>query len=115
MFDFEKKYQGDIVVIIVNISRATIKEARDFKRLIDDELNKRTLKMVIDLNACEFLDSTFIGVLVITLKKMGELGGELRLVQPSAMAYSTLISAGTLDLFNIYESQADAVAEFIEL
>jgi len=96
MFDFEKKYQGCTVVIIDNLSRATLKEAKGFKKLIDDEIHNKTLKMVIDLSTCEFLDSTFIGVLVITLKKMGGSGGELRLVQPSDMAYRTLTTSELL-------------------
>ena len=115
MYDFEKKYLGDIVVIIVNISRATLKEAKSFKSLIDDELKKNKRKIIIDLSACEFIDSTFIGVLVVTLKKVSEAGGELRLVQPKSIAHSTLEATGTLNIFNVSETSGDALADFKEL
>ncbi len=115
MFDFEKKYLGDIVVILVNLSRATLKEAKAFRSLIDDELKGGKLKMVIDLSKCEFLDSTFIGVLVVTLKKIGDLGGELRLVEPFSIAHTTLAATGALNIFNIYHTQAEALNEFSEV
>lgn len=114
MFDFEKKYLGDIVVITVNISRATLKEAKAFRALIDDELKGNRLKMIIDLSKCEFLDSTFIGVLVVTLKKIGDLGGELRLVEPFSIAHTTLTATGALNIFNIYSSLTEALQEFSE-
>ena len=38
MLDFEKEYSSDIVIITVNISRATVKEAHEFKKFIDDEI-----------------------------------------------------------------------------
>jgi anti-anti-sigma factor len=114
MFGFEKKCCGDVVILVVNVARATLGEARLFKKLIDDELNKRTLKMVIDLSNCEFVDSTFIGVLVVTLKKISSIGGELRLVEPSFKANSTLATTRILEIFNIYKTQEEAIGVFTE-
>lgn len=115
MFGFEIKNQGDIVVITVDFSRATISEAGKFKKLIDEELSKKTLKMIIDLSNCEYLDSTFIGVLVVSLKKISEIGGELRLVEPLSISLSTLAATGILDIFNVYKTQTEAIKNFIEL
>ncbi len=112
MLDFEKKYLGDIVVVIVNISRATVKEAQNFRDLIDEELKKKKVKMIIDLSECEFLDSIFIGVLVITLKKITRMEGELRLVEPKSIAHSTLAATGTINQFNTYHTQKDALVNF---
>ncbi len=115
MVGFQKKSHGDIVVIIVDFSRATISEAGEFRKLIDAELSKKTLKVIIDLSNCEYLDSTFIGVLVVALKKISDLGGELRLVEPLPISLSALSAAGILDIFNVYKTQNEAISNFVEV
>lgn len=44
MLDFEKEYSSDIVVITVNLSRATVKEAHEFKKFIDEEIRMKKVK-----------------------------------------------------------------------
>ncbi len=115
MPDFLKDYVDDIVIITVNISRATIKEAKDFKKIIDDEIKKKKLKIIIDLSPCEFIDSTFIGVLVVTLKWLSEIGGELRLVKPVSVAHTILEATGTLNIFNLHITKQEAVKNLSEI
>lgn len=115
MPDYDKSYLKDITIIKVNITRATLREAKDFKRFINSEIAKNKLKIIIDLSQCEFMDSTFVGVLVVALKWIADLGGELRLVEPASTAHSILASTGTLNIFNIYETAEDAVADLIEI
>jgi anti-sigma B factor antagonist/stage II sporulation protein AA (anti-sigma F factor antagonist) len=58
---------------------------------------------------CEFLDSTFIGVLVVILKEVAEVGGELRLVKPPSLAHTILAGTRTLELFNILDTTDQAI------
>lgn len=111
MADFEKHYLKDITIINVNLTRATLREAREFKNLLLSEIDKRKIRIVIDLSQCEFMDSTFVGVLVITLKMVSDLGGELRLVEPSSIAHSILMATGTLNIFNICQTLEEAISE----
>ncbi len=114
MFDFEKEYSGDIVVITVNISRATVKEAHEFKKFIDDEIKKKKLKIIIDLSPCDFLDSTFIGVLVVTLKRLADIGGELRIIEPPSIAHTILTVTGTLNIFNTHKTKSEAIMSLMD-
>jgi len=114
MFDFEKHYSGDIVIISVNISRATVREAHEFKSFIDEEIKKKKLKIIIDLSQCDFIDSTFIGVLVVTLKRLAELGGELRIVEPPSIAHTILTVTGTLNIFNTHKSKSEAIMSLMD-
>jgi anti-anti-sigma factor len=114
MFDFEKEYSSDIVIITVNVSRATVKEAHEFKKFIDDEIKKKKLKIVIDLSSCDFIDSTFIGVLVVTLKKLADIGGELRIVEPPSIAHTILTVTGTLNVFNTHKSKSEAIMNLMD-
>jgi anti-anti-sigma factor len=83
--DFTREIYSDVVVEAVNLSRATLKEAEEFKRVLSAEIDRGTRKLIVDLSECEFIDSTFLGALVVSLKKITALGGDLRLVgfQPS--------------------------------
>ncbi len=114
MLDFEKEYSGDIVVITVNISRATVKEAHEFRKFIDDEIKKKKLKLIIDLSPCDFIDSTFIGVLVVTLKKLADIGGELRIIEPPSIAHTILTVTGTLNIFNTHKSKSEAIMSLMD-
>ncbi len=109
MLDFEKEYSGDIVIVTVNLSRATVKEAHEFRKFIDDEISKKKLKIIIDLSPCDFLDSTFIGVLVVTLKKLADIGGELRIIEPPSIAHTILTVTGTLNIFNTHKTKSEAI------
>jgi anti-anti-sigma factor len=114
MFDFEKHYSGDIVIITVNLSRATVREAHEFKSFIDEEIKKKKLKIIIDLSQCDFIDSTFIGVLVVTLKRLAELGGELRIVEPPSIAHTILTVTGTMNIFNTHKSKSEAIMSLLD-
>jgi anti-anti-sigma factor len=83
--DFTREIYSDVIVEVVNLSRATLKEAEEFKRVLSAEIDRGTRKLIVDLCECEFIDSTFLGALVVSLKKITALGGDLRLVgfQPS--------------------------------
>jgi anti-anti-sigma factor len=108
MEDFKKYLMDDIVIEKVNITRATYKEAGELKKILKEDINKGFKKIIIDLSMCEFLDSTFIGVLVLTLKEIAEVGGELRLVQPPSLANTVLAGTRTLELFNVLDTVEQA-------
>lgn len=114
MLDFIKEYSSDIVIITVNISRATVREAHEFKKFIDDEIKKKKLKIIVDLSPCDFLDSTFIGVLVVTLKKLADIGGELRIIEPPSIAHTILTVTGTLNIFNTHKTKSEAIMSLMD-
>jgi anti-anti-sigma factor len=109
MEDFKKYLMDDIVIEKVNITRATYREAGELKKILKEDINKGFQKIIIDLSMCEFMDSTFIGVLVLILKEIAEVGGELRLVQPPSLANTVLAGTRTLELFNVLETVEQAI------
>jgi len=112
MDDFEKKIISDVAVETVNITRATYKEAEMLRNILNDDIEQGFQKIIIDLAQCEFIDSTFIGVLVVTLKKIAKIGGELRIVKPPSIAHTVLETSGTLDYFNVVSSVEEGVRNF---
>jgi len=82
MENLEHKIHGDVLVITVNLTRAAIKESAELKDLLTEQMVRGNKKIVADLSQCSSLDSTFIGVLVISHKELIKKGGELKLVDP---------------------------------
>ena len=85
------------------------KEAGELKKILKEDIKKGFKKIIVDLSMCEFMDSTFIGVLVLTLKEIGEVGGELRLVRPPSLAHTVLAGTRTLELFNVLDTVEQAI------
>lgn len=55
----------------------------DLREAIDEQLlDARVRRLVVDLSRTTFLDSSALGVLIATLKRMGERGGRLAVVEP---------------------------------
>ena len=112
MEDFEKKIQKDVVIEVVNLTRATLKEANQFKKILQEDVEKKFKKIVIDISQCEFLDSTFLGTLVLAKKSMNRIGGELKIVEPASVFKVLLEKTSTLQVFETYKSLDEAVNSF---
>ena len=112
MEDFEKIIVNDIVVEIVNLVRSTYKEAGDLKKILEDDIEKGYQKIIIDLGECDFIDSTFLGVLVFGLKKIATIGGEIKIVKSDSILKTLMARLGTLDIFNVYDTIEEALSSF---
>ncbi|MFZ2322840.1 MAG: STAS domain-containing protein [Ignavibacteriaceae bacterium] len=112
--DFSREIVGDIVVESVNFSRATFKEAGLFKDRLVYDILRNNLKIVIDLSRCEYIDSTFLGSLVVVLKKMAERSGEIKYVIPQPSAIYLFKITGLYGVLNLYRNKEEALNSFLE-
>ncbi|MFC2134151.1 STAS domain-containing protein [Bacteroidota bacterium] len=103
---------GDVLVEIVNVNRPSIREAEKLKEMVSIRIKNGSNKIVVDLSACEFIDSTFLGVLVSSLRKVNKLDGDLRLVgfKPAVKAMFELTRL--FRVFETYSDLNDAVGSF---
>ncbi len=60
--DFELLTVKGVRFVVVNLSRATLNEAKILKSIIEKEIIIGVRKLAVDISQCEFIDSTFIGV-----------------------------------------------------
>ncbi|MFO7447131.1 MAG: STAS domain-containing protein [Ignavibacteriaceae bacterium] len=110
--DFSKETHGNILVEIVNLTRATLKEAEEFKQILAQDIEAGWRKVVVDLSECEFIDSTFLGALVVSLKKVTALGGDLRLVGFQPAVHSMFELTRMYRVFEAFKSKEEAVNSF---
>jgi anti-anti-sigma factor len=109
---FIKEEHNDVIVEVVDLIRATLSEADEFKQRLTENIENGYKKIVVDLSDCEFIDSTFLGVLVISLKRVTSLGGDLRLVgfQPAVNSMFELTRMHRV--FETFSTKEDAILSF---
>lgn len=103
---------GDIAVVTVKVERATLQVADEFKTKLAAIIDEGFKKVVVDLSDCEFLDSTFLGVLVSTLKKTVRQNGDLKLIGFQPAVRSMFELTRMYRVFDSFANIEDAVKTF---
>jgi anti-anti-sigma factor len=112
MEDFEQIVYDEVVIEIVHLTRATWKEASQFKLILQTDIEKKFKKLVVDISRIEFMDSTFLGTLVLAKRNITQIGGDLKLVEPVSVFKALMEKTSTLNIFESYKSVKDAVKSF---
>ena len=110
--NFSKEIYDDVVVEIIELTRATLQEAQEFKNILSEDINENYLKFVVDLKECEFIDSTFLSTLVTTLKLLLSKGGNIKLSSANSEVQSLLELTGTHHIFEIFKTRREAVESY---
>lgn len=110
--DFTKEIIDDIMIEVVNLTRATLKEAEEFKLLLSQDIESGWKKIIVDLSDCEFIDSTFLGALVVSLKKATSLGGDLKLVGFQSAVHSMFELTRMYRVFEAFPNREEAIDSF---
>ena len=112
MQNITQEIRAEVIIYRVNLLKVTVIEATELKNLLDEQITIGHSKVVIDLSQCTYLDTTFIGVLVVTHKKLLAIGGELKIVSPLNPAKRLFHLSGISKVLNIFEAAEDAVKSF---
>lgn len=107
--DFLREILGDTVVEKVNLERATIKEAKMFKERMLFLANANFKTIIVDFSMCNYVDSSIIGVMILTLKQLKGKNIELRIVVPGNSEVKTFRVSGLQNVFNLFISVQDAI------
>jgi anti-anti-sigma factor len=111
--EFIQEKHGVVLVEIVNITRATLKEAEDFKQILLKDIELGWRKIVVDLTECEFIDSTFLGALVVSLKRITGLGGDLKLVGFQSAVSMMFQLTRMYRVFETFPTRDEAIKSFV--
>ena len=110
--DYSREVSGNKVTEVVHLSRATKENAEEFKKILLNDIEKGFSKIIVDLSACMFMDSTFLSSLVIALKSLSKTGGGLKLVASHPDTLAILELTGMVKVFEIFKSKEDALKSF---
>jgi anti-anti-sigma factor len=110
--NFEKEIKDDIIIEKVNLIRATYKEAKEFMNFIQNDIEAGWKKIIIDMKNCKFMDSSFLGVLINSLKQLEKSKGSLKLASVHDDAQIILDITSISDIFHIYADKEEAIRSF---
>ena len=113
MKEFERIHECGFLIEKVNLTKASIIEAIEFKNILDQDIREGHNNIIIDLSMCQFIDSSFLGVLVVTWKKLKTQGGRLKLVKPGYFAQAVFHLTGAVEIFESYGSVEEALSSFV--
>ena len=109
MENITKETRSGTIIYKINLMQATVNEATELRVLLDEHIAAGHSKIVVDLSQCTYLNSTFIGVLVVSHKKLLERGEELRIAGPLDPAKRLFRLTGISNVLHTFESVQEAM------
>lgn len=109
---FERIYIDGVYVIDVKITRPTIDNAVEFRKLIENEIQSGHTKLVVDLRRCEYVDSTFFGALVVAARKLSDIGYKLKIVRSGIVGNYLFILSDSSQILEKYNTREEAIKSF---
>ena len=79
---------------------------------VNDIVGRGRTRIVVDLGDVTYIDSCGLGVLIAKLVSVRNKGGDLKLSRVSARSHRLLEICKLEGIFQVYESEADAIASF---
>lgn len=107
--DFSRSEVKDIIVYKYNFTRATVKEAQEFRSLLLKELDQNNLKIIVDLSECDYIDSTFLGALVFVFRRFSERSGKIQFIKPYPTAFALMKITGIANLISLSDTFEEAL------
>ena len=109
----ERKQAGDVTILAFTgefdaFNLPTISEK------LDALINTGAKKLVFNLRFLKFINSSALGYLIKTRKRLAEIDGELCIAQPSKFFQSTITTLGIDQIFKIFPTDEEAVKYFHE-
>jgi anti-sigma B factor antagonist len=102
---------GDVTVVTLTVAQFDAGYADKFKREITPVLNE-TRKLILDLGGVEFVDSRACGAILSCLKRLNEVGGELKICQVRPFVRTVFELIRLHRICEILATKEDAVQAF---
>ena len=96
---------------IINFSypRGSLNNALLFKNYLFDLIDRGNTNLIINLSMCKTIDSTFLGTLIASLKKISALNGKMSLVCKEEICSWLFVMTKMEKVFEIFESLEEAL------
>ncbi len=104
--------RGDVQLIELRGALRLGDGVEALRAAVEEAFAAGDVKIVVNLAEVPMIDSSAIGVLVKCMASAKQRGGAVKLVNPSKFAAQTLRLVGVLNLFQVFDNEAAAVASF---
>jgi anti-sigma B factor antagonist len=107
----DDRSSGD-VKIVSPAGRLDAPSSEELKAKMEGLIGDGCRKMVANLDRVEYISSSGLRVILASLKQLRKTGGDLKLACLKPYVRETFEIAGFTQLFEIYDREDEAVAEF---
>lgn len=107
-----KQIAPDITVLEMNGRIILGNNSREVELKLAELLNDQIRKIIFDLSGVTMLDSTGVGILVVSQAKIKKQGGELRIAGATGVVGEILQMTSVDKLVSIFPTAAAAAANF---
>lgn len=105
--------KNDDVIIVDFDGRLVLGDGDEvLAAVVDELLSEQYRKILLNLTSVEYIDSNGLGELVQCLKMAQRFGASMKLLRPQDRVKKTLSLTKMLPLFEVYESEEEAIASF---
>ncbi len=109
LFSKDNTISPDFTVLTVQFERATLREASRFKAFMEEAIAEDNRNIIVDLSECEFIDSSFFGVLVAGVKRMKAVDKKFYLVYDLRNSLPIFSATGLDKVFKVFDSMEKAL------
>ena len=107
-FEKDSKSSFEFTIVKILFERATLREASSFKSFLDKTIAEDNKSIIVDLNICEFVDSSFFGVLVAGVKRTKAMGKKFYIVYNNQNRVPIFSATGLDKVFKVFNSISEA-------
>jgi len=109
---FKLEIAEGIAIVKVDIPSATLREAKPMWELFESEMIFDWKKIIIDLTACTFIDSTFIGMIIKIFRRVNERESQMKLVFPQITDIESFRVVGITKILECFNSVENAIKSY---
>jgi anti-sigma B factor antagonist len=103
---------GEVTILDVD-GRLTVQEGADeFRDVVQRLVRAGRLKVVLNMAAVPYIDSTALGQLIRAYTTLARMGGALKLLNVTGRVRDLLVLTKLLPVFDPFDAEADAVNSF---
>ena len=103
---------GEVTVVDL-VGRITVQEGWEtFRDLMRDLLRRDRVKIVLNMQQVPYIDSTALGEIIRTYTSVIRHNGSVKLLNVSSHVHQLLVITSLLSVFDLFESEADAIKSF---
>ncbi len=110
--NIEVRKSNDVVIVDFKGRLAVGVGDEVLPQVINELLDEGYKKILLNLSDMDYIDSNGLGELVQSLKASKRYGASLHLLKPQDRVAKTLRLTNLLPMFNVYESESDALSAF---
>lgn len=111
-FLIKKVKNINATIVRINRLRASAEEANNFQKFMMEYIEKGYSEFIIDFSNCEFMDSTFLGAVIIVTKKINLDDGSLVLVADPKKLKVLHALVELSKILKVYTTMDDALKGF---